>query len=148
MFKHLTMVLGVMALSACTITTDLTTQDDGFDSWIMVLENDADGNTLEGSKDVLIRAVRNGKPVRVYTAGRRIEHAADAQFLSIFDGEVFAQLTPIESQRPTLEPLQMVFREPGQKWRAIRGTNGFVTAFMDGGEPNIRQAGTVWFVQY
>ena len=116
-------------------------------SWRLVYANDENGAVVDGSKEALIEAVRAGKPVRVYTAGRRVEHAMDAQFLTIFEGEVFAQITPIESQRPYVDPPRILFRQPGQKWRSIVGTNGFVTALMDGNDPSVRSGATKWFVQ-
>ena len=69
-------------------------------SWRMVYANDAQGAAVAGSKDALVEAVRAGSPVRVYFGGGRVEHVADVQFLTIFDGEVFAQLTPIEGPAP------------------------------------------------
>ncbi len=138
-------LLTVVLLNACVTTVG--GEQPGDSSWRVVYANDANGEPVSGSKAALIDAVRAGKPIRVYTAGRRIEHAADAQFLSIFEGEVFAQLTPIESQRPQLEPLGMLFREPGVKWRSIVGSNGFVTAYMDGNEPNVRTGRTRWFAR-
>ncbi len=131
----------------CVSQGDVANGDVQESGWRLVYSNDENGNTLEGSKADLISAIRSGKPVRVYTAGRRIEHASDALFLSVFDEEVFAQTIAIESQRPATDPIRIEFREPGVKWRSIVGTNGFVTAFMDGKEPNIRRGATRWFVQ-
>ena len=113
-----------------------------------MFENDAQGNTLSGSKQRLIDAVRAGKPVRIYTAGRRIEHSAGVSYLSIFKGEVFAQIMEIQSQRPAEDPVRIEFRKPGEKWRAIIGTNGFVTAYIDGREPNKRTGASRWYIQH
>lgn len=140
-------VVAVLILGACTTAGNGHGQAGEASSWRLVYENDAQGQGVAGSKAALIEAIKRGKPIRVYTAGRRIEHASEARFLSIFQGEVFAQLSAIESQRPQLEPLQITFRQPGQKWRSIVGSNGFVTAYMDGNEPNIRTGRTRWFVQ-
>ncbi|MEO1483323.1 MAG: hypothetical protein AAFU77_14545 [Myxococcota bacterium] len=133
----------VLALCACGTTAP---QGPPTGSWALVFENDADGGTVAGSKAALIDAVERGVPVRVMTLGRRITHVADAAFLSIFEGEVFAQLAAIESQRPSVDPPRIGFREPGVRWRVIVGTNGAVSALMDGGEPNDRTGATRWFV--
>jgi len=117
-------------------------------NWRLVYAHDAAGKTLEGSKADLIDAVQTGKPIRVYTAGRTVQHSADALFLTIFEGEVFAQIHPIESQQPISNPPRMLFRQAGQKWRMIIGTNGSVSALMDGNEPNQRTGSATWFVDY
>lgn len=117
-------------------------------SWRLVYENDADGARVAGSKQALMTAVRNGKPVRIYYAGARVEHSADALFLTIFENEVYAQIEAINSQRPSVDPPKVAFRQVGQQWRMIVGTNGYFTALMDGNEePNERKQGTRWFVQ-
>ena len=116
-------------------------------SWRLVYAHDEEGAAVEGSKDELMQAVRNGKPVRVYFAGRTVEHAAEAFFLTIFEGEVFAQIEQINSQRPSRDPAKITFREPGQEWHMIIGTNGYVSALMDGSEPNERTNAARWFVQ-
>lgn len=117
-------------------------------TWRLVFATDAEGAPVDGSKEALMTAVRAGKSVRVYWARGPVEHLADAAFLTIFEDEVFAQVEPIESQRPQQDPLGVYFREPGVKWRAIIGTNGLFTAFMDGNdEPGVRTIMTRWFVQ-
>ncbi len=118
--KNIALGLFVAALTtACISPGGSVTHGTPDTEWKLVYANDENGNSLEGSKEVLIASIRAGKPVRIYTAGRHIDHATGAQFLSIFKGEVFAQITPIESQRPTENPAQILFREPGVKWRSI-----------------------------
>lgn len=134
-------------LTACKTVDEQPNHLSTENSWVMVYSNDKDGMSLEGSKSDLIESIRQGNPVRIYTSGRRIEHAMEAQFLSIFKGDVFAQITPIHAQAPAEDPTQILFRAPGKKWQSIVGTNGFVTAFTDGGDPNIRKGSTKWFVQ-
>lgn len=147
MAKLIIGLLAVYFLSACSSTGGTLGDFKPYPQWELVYANDENGELIEGSKDQLIASIRAGKPVRIFTAGRRIEHATDAQFLSIFDGEVFAQITAIESQKPELNPTKILFRKPGVKWRSIIGTNGIVTAFSDGQEPNARTGSTKWFVQ-
>ena len=141
-------ILLAIGLASCSANDDNSQKSNSTDSWILVYENDREGNAVQGSKEDLIQYVYDGKPVRVVAIGRRIAHSADAQFLSVFEGEVFAQITPINSQRPDVDPPRIFFREPGQKWRAIFGTNGFFTAYMDGSEePNVRTSPAKWYVQ-
>ena len=116
-------------------------------NWELVYEHDESGNTVSGSREALVSAVQSGKQLRIYIGDRSFGHLADAGFLTVFEGEVFAQFSPIESQAPTTDPLQILFREPGIEWRAIIGRNGFFTALMDGSEPNVRTRGAKWFVQ-
>ncbi|MFK8015231.1 MAG: hypothetical protein AB8G17_07305, partial [Gammaproteobacteria bacterium] len=97
--KALSLFVLVFALGGCVATVERSAHES---SWRLVFENDERGERVAGSKQALIDAVQVGKPVRVFTQGRRIGHASDALFLSIFDGEVFAQLVEIQSQRPGL----------------------------------------------
>ena len=127
--------------------------DQPLDTWRVVFAHDNDGVALTGSKDDLIEAVRSGKPVRVYFSMGRVEHTAEALFLTVFQGEVFAQTEEINTQRPVAanneDELSVIqFREAGQKWRMILGTNGYFSAFADGDEaPSEIQMAGRWFVQ-
>ncbi|MEM6483481.1 MAG: hypothetical protein AAF662_00650 [Pseudomonadota bacterium] len=115
-------------------------------SWVLVFENDPNGNPVSGSKADLLAAVRNGQPVRVFLPGRRVDHAVDAVFLSLIEGEVFAQSPTIHAQAPEFSPPSIGFREPNTHWRAIVGTNGHIRALMDGAEPRQRTGSIQWFV--
>lgn len=138
----------LMAAAMCLLLSACSVTQSGFpERTRLVYANDSEGRTTAGDKEALIEAVRLGRSIRVVTHGRTILHAADAQFLSVFEGEVFAQLTPIDTQRPTREPVQILFREPGVQWHAIVGTNGFMTAFMDGKDPVVRAAVTYWYTR-
>lgn len=145
MYRSFLALFGLLIVTGCASMA--SPQKLAAAHWRLIYENNADGDALTGSKQELVEAVRQGQPVRIVTVGRRIEHAADAGFLSVFEGEVFAQIEAIEAQRPTLNPTRMGYRDPGTKWRMIVGTNGMVTAQMDGQEPNARTGHTRWFVQ-
>ena len=116
-------------------------------SWELMFSHDEKGKTLKGSKEKLLEAVRAGKPVRVSFGSGRVEHFTDAKFMVIFKGELFAQIDPIQSQRPMESPHCVTFREPGKMWRTILGTNGQNRPLMDGSEPRERTTGAKWFVQ-
>ncbi len=113
----------------------------------LIYAHSESGETLAGSKENLINAVRAGKHIRVYFRGRRVEHLSDAAFITVFGDEVFAQIRPIEAQNPSLDPPQIRFRHPGIKWHAILSTTGEFTAFTDGKEPNVRTQAVKWYVQ-
>lgn len=115
-------------------------------NWHLIYSHDETGKALSGSKEELMDAVRSGKAVRIYWRGRRVEHAVDANFLTIFGGEVFAQIAPIQSQAPSLDPPAIAFREPGQQWRSIIGTDGSAMNLMDGNEPRSNTAARKWYV--
>ncbi len=132
------------------------------ETWQLVYRNDAEGETVFGDKSQLLDAVRSGLPIRVGFGGRSqadttrsVEHVADAQFLSILDGdEVFAQITQIIGQAPAREAngIKIRFRT-NNKWTAIRGTNGYSTGLMVdymadtlSNMPRDSKRGTSWFV--
>ena len=92
--------------------------------WALVYAHDESGAVLEGAKDVLLSAIRDGKPVRVYWAGSYVEHATDSFFLTIIEGEVFAQISSIRVQRPTQNPPSVALMAEDQRWATIFSTNG------------------------
>ena len=141
------MIRALLAVATLVVATLVVTTLPASAEWRLVYEHDAEGKKVSGNKATLKEAIRNGKPVRVYFGGGRVEHASDAYFLTIFQEEVFAQIEEIHSQHPSTEPLGVFFREPGQRWRAIIGTNGQFAALMDGGEPRTRSSVARWFIE-
>lgn len=125
--------------------------------WQMVFQNDADGKATFGDKSKLIDAVRLGYPVRIGWGSSRIEHVADADFLTIFQGEeVFGQINTIIGQAPRIDgdSLKVRFRT-NNHWTKIAGTNGYSSGFMTdyfqdtllGGGVD-RYTTTRWYVLY
>lgn len=80
-------------------------------NWTLVFHHGSDGEPISGSRQALIEAIRAGSDVRVYSKGRRVEHLVNANFLTIFGGEVFAQMDAIRGQKPTLDPLEITLRD-------------------------------------
>lgn len=142
---RLALVSFALLFAACSQPAKPVTSEIG--GWTLAYSHTEDGTPIEGSKQQLIDAVRNGKPIRVYVKGRRVEHAAEAYFLTIFEGDVFAQVGEIQSQQPVTDPTRILFREAGTYWRATYGSNGTVTALMDGTEQRKRTAALSWFSQ-
>lgn len=154
--KLLSIVFILLVSSACSLKVPDS------ETWQLVYRNDAEGRSVFGDKAELLNAVRNGLPIRVGFGGRSqmdttrsVEHVADAQFLSILDGnEVFAQITQIIGQAPAREAdgTKIRFRT-NNKWTAIRGTNGYSTGLMIdymadslSNMPADSKRGTSWFV--
>jgi len=125
--------------------------------WEMVFRNNADGQVTFGNKSKLIEAVRLGYPVRIGWGSNRVEHIANADFLTIFQGkEVFAQINTIVGQAPKIEndSLKIRFRTQNH-WTKLAGTNGYSTGFMTNyiqdtivGGGMDRYTATTWYVLY
>ena len=93
-------------------------------TWRLVFAHDQDGGTVQGSKEDLIAAILAGKSIRIYWAGRRVQHVTDSNFLTILEGEVFAQVAVIRGQKPSVDPPKIEFHDPDRNWNAIFATNG------------------------
>ncbi len=100
-------------------------------SWELVYENDENGNVLNGSIEVLKKAVRDGLPIRVgWGTPGRIEHTADAKFMTIMKNKVvFAQIDPIYGQTPNMTDEHIELKE-GLQWVMIAASNGKFDAMM------------------
>ncbi len=88
-------------------------------NWVLVYENDEEGNSVQGSKAVLINAIRNGEMVRISWTHvisedplQKVEHLVDAGYLTIMNDEtVLAQVSPIISQAPDFEEQHIILME-------------------------------------
>ena len=125
--------------------------------WKLVYKNGPSGKSIIGNKSELLDAVRLGYPIRIGWGSNRVEHVAEADFLTIFDGqEVFAQINSIVGQAPRIDgdTLKIRFREQNH-WTKIAGTNGYSTGLMTdyindsivGGNTD-RYTATTWYVLY
>lgn len=156
-FAILILFATIFLLVNCTGTQENNTSD-----WTVLYRHNAEGKTISGNKDHLIKAVRLGLPVRIGFGGRRpldtlksVEHLADAQFLTIANGnEVFAQISPIFGQKPSLDSdtLSVELRNLSQ-WTMIIGTNGErstlsrVFGFEAENESKQSNRGATWYVK-
>ncbi len=125
--------------------------------WQKVFKNAPDGTSLYGSKSDLIDAVRLGYPIRIGWGSNRIEHVADASFLTVFDDkEVFAQIESIIGQAPAVENDSLFVRfRMENNWTKISGSNGYAMGFMTNyfqdtisGGGFDRYNATTWYVMY
>ncbi len=116
----------------------------------IVLETDFDGQVVKGSKEELIKYIREGKSVRV---GWQLDfdedkvpdfdHWVEASFITILGNEVFTQIDPIYAQGPDIDKPQIQIYADETKWTAVIGTNGvLLNRFVLGESPVelIRQA--------
>ena len=113
-------------LSGCASTT-VTAPD-----WHLIYAHDKDGNAVSGDKSRLLQLVREGRPVRIYWPIRDVvEHVADADFLTVMNGEVFAQIDGIVRQIPDRETRKRIALDAeGQShWHAVFATTGELRSF-------------------
>ena len=125
--------------------------------WQKVFQNDEHGEKTFGDKSALIDAVRLGYPIRIGWGGSRVEHVADADFLTIFEGEeVFAQIESIIGQAPAIDgdSLKIRFRTENH-WTMIAGSNGYFSGMMTNymqdtlvGGGTDRYRPFAWYVNY
>lgn len=127
-----TLIALIAALMGAVLFSSIARTNSPMETWRLAYAHDAEGNAVEGSKQALIDAIVAGKPVRVYWAGRRVQHVIDASFLTILQGEVFAQMRPIQGQKPSIDPARVELRE--NTWQTVHATNG--------------ERALKWFVQY
>ena len=123
--------------------------------WQLVYEHNEQGEAISGSKEALIEAVRAGQDIKIgwkMGSGEKIvEHWAMAQFMTIMNGEVFGQITPILSQSPSFDQNIITFRE-GMKWSFIASTSGKNATYyysFDGTalDDSIYRWGNKWYVK-
>ncbi|MEP5611391.1 MAG: hypothetical protein ABJP45_04045 [Cyclobacteriaceae bacterium] len=94
------------------------------ENWRLVYANDDSGIGIDGEIDDLIKAVRDGKEIRLAWSSGRVEHVADAAFLTIMkDSVVVGQIDPIYGQTPNFINYTITLKE-NLEWVLIGGTNG------------------------
>lgn len=99
---------------------------------------------MAGSKDAVLEAVQRGAPIRIgwgldfdNDGTSDLSHWANADFISVFEGEVFGQVRAIQRQRPIRGEATISLIE-GVEWRGSFGTNGM----MEGAFSNDRDVPT------
>ena len=97
----------------------------------IVLKTNFKGEVSYGSIDSLISKIKEGKAVRVGwqldfddDGVSDLEHWIDADFISILNGHVFNQISPIYRQIPNEEIPQIQIVSSTMQWTGIIGTNG------------------------
>lgn len=102
----------------------------GQGAYKIVLKTDFDGNVVEGSKEELIRLIREGNPVRIgwqldFDEDKQadFDHWMDAEFITILKNDVFTQIRNINAQIPNDQIPQIKIIPNNLMWTAILGTN-------------------------
>ncbi len=123
-----------------TLALSAQTTSNAYD---IIYSADKDGNAVNGKIENLIEHVKSGNPIRVGwtlkfphpVTGKPTEmlHWADAGFITILDGHVFAQIKPIYEQGPGFETPPSVYLTQNKPngWVAIIGTTGMVRQKFD-----------------
>lgn len=98
---------------------------------IPLLEIGFDGEIVGGSKQSLVNASQRGEPIRVgwnldfdEDAASDLSHWSDAALLSVFEGEVFAQVEAIHRQTPIRGEAEIVLTDNFSVWHGLIGSNG------------------------
>lgn len=118
MRSNLLIIIIILFVSGCSVQT----RAPELANWQLAYHHDKSGVAMAGTKQTLIDAIRAGSDVRVFLQGRRVEHLVDANFITIFEGEVFAQIDKIRAQKPSANPPGITFRE--NDYEVIYATNG------------------------
>ena len=103
-----------------------------------------DGKATSGSKPRLIAAVQRGETIRIGwdidfddDGISDLSHWADAEFLSVWEGEVFTQVAAIHRQRPIRGEGELQLPGPFTEWRGLLGTNGKIMGSLSDAEPGV-----------
>lgn len=102
--------------------------------WKLVFQTDKTGEVTYGTKDELIKLVREGYPFRIgwEAMGKTsVEHTIDVKFLTIAnEREVFAMLEPFWAQRPDLKSDTLSIEPVGSETNWILSSNGLRSSMM------------------
>jgi len=135
MLRNIVVLFLVVICSSCNRGKQQDESTNELKGWQVVYVNDDQGNPLSGNISDLKKAVRQGCVVRVgwgikneYKKDRlrrtfEVEHTAEAQFLTISEGHVFAQLDRIMGQAPSRERPKINLVKT-HYWHSVLGTTG------------------------
>lgn len=127
MTKHyLVLILVTFFIAGCN-STPLQRVD-----WQVVYHHDKNGEVIQGDKQTLIDAVKEGRPVRiVFPINDNFIHVMDAGFLTFSNGEVLAQTQGIIRQIPERPEYKRIALDAAEqsKWHAIFSTTGEIRSF-------------------
>ena len=115
-------LLFILLALAIYLPMNSSSANESRDHWQSVFHHGPDGDVISGSKAQLIDAVRKGKQIRIYMNLKFVEHSMDANFLSIFEGEVYAQIDPMKGQLPNRKTKLLELRD--NEFNGLYSTNG------------------------
>lgn len=120
--------------------------------WQLVYSHDKTGKVIQGEKQKLINFVKKGHPVRIVWPIRdNFMHMMDAGFITLMNGEVFAQVNSIIRQIPDKETRQFILldAEKQSEWHAILSTTGEIRHFQTLNKKlNRSHFALEWYVDY
>lgn len=131
-------IFGLLFCSICLWTCSEAQPAHGETSnaYTIIYEADSEGNAIAGDLKSLKVHIQNGNPIRIgwilefpnpQTQELMVlEHWADAGFVTLLNGHVFAQINPIFQQGPNFgDPPQVyLLNNHPDGWVAIVGTTG------------------------
>lgn len=146
-------------MSACLITLLFSCQH--YVKWNVAYKNDREGNSLFGSKERLINAIRQGASIRIGWGWKgeqhSIEHLSEPIWLAVLDEkEVMAHLDPQVLSSVDWEELKGTYADStllNQEWRVVINTNGqFDAVWYDRADHSIKRRmpqnhTMTWFVK-
>lgn len=122
----------LLSVLVCVLLCGCAANTSHSPDWQLIYAHDKDGNPESGDKQRLLQLVREGRPVRVYWPIRDVvEHVADAGFMTVMNGEVFAQIDGIVRQIPDRETRKRIAldAEGQSRWHAVFATTGELRSF-------------------
>ncbi len=128
-------ICALLATAVCPVTVHAQCTDP-------LLEVSAGGRVVAGSREQLIAHVNQGGGVRVgwhldWNVDGHIDvsHWAEGSFLTVFEGEVFAQFHDIHRQIPLAGAGDIAFAEHDQasRWSGKLGSNGILEGIFSNG---------------
>jgi hypothetical protein len=121
--------------------------------FLQVLSLTPSGAVEHGSKAALEQAVREGQRVRVgfgldfdNDGKMEIEHWADASFVSLYRGEIFVQLMPIQEQNPARDKAEIHFPTPPHPWTGMLDTTGRLRSWFPNEPATEVRVASWWYV--
>lgn len=145
-------ICSVFILAACFFVLAPFASSQSCPATLLVVEQD--GRVSAGSKEKLRTAVQMGFPLRVgmfMEAGddgkADLAHWADAVFITVFEGEIFTQLTEIRRQAPKPGEKHIELSPAPSRWTGSIGTDGFLEgAFDDQQKPFRMRVRSTWCI--
>ncbi|MEO0973888.1 MAG: hypothetical protein AAFX85_12415 [Pseudomonadota bacterium] len=147
LFRSLTVLCLLIPAAGQSATLSCPTQ---------LFASDFDGQPEAGSKAAVREAVAAGAPLRLgweldfdNDGVGDLSHWAEADFLTEWEGEVFAQVRAIHRQRPVRGDKRVELPAPWNEWRGILGTDGSLSGALStpldsAGGANTRGVRIVW----
>ena len=146
-FIILILMMSLPFTSACSRLSGREIPD-----WKLVYHHDENGERISGSKDKLLQLVHQGRPIRIQWPIRDVLfHYMDGNFITVMNGEVFAQTHGIIRQLPDRETRKRIALDASEQshWHAILATTGELRSFQSvEGELKDYRFPLKWFVYY